>query len=265
MRHFRLSSPFLVLALSAALGSLTAEAFAGDLSQRPAESQPIPDQPMPPPLGNGAPGAGMGSNAGKPPLVSPPRAASPQASAPQTSAPKVVAKPPSDSRPVETAVTGQNAVDPLFSALKRERDPDKAKGIARQIMSDMSDSGSPTVNLLMQWAATAIKDKRNAAALDFLDQAIDLEPRYTEAWNRRATLNYVMGDRAKSMADIAEVLRLEPRHFGALAGMAGILTEAGKDDLALKAWERYLDVYPADRDAQKAVADLSEKLAGTRT
>lgn len=132
-------------------------------------------------------------------------------------------------------------------------------------MAGMTDSGSATVNLLIQWATTAIKDKRNAAALDFLDEAIDLEPGYPEVWNRRATLNYVMGDRAKSMADIAEVLKLEPRHFGALAGMAGILTETGKDDLALKAWERYLDVYPADRDAQKAVSLLSEKLAGTRT
>lgn len=254
MRHFRLSSPLLVLALSAALGSLTATAFADDLSKRGAESQP-----MPPPLDNGVPGA-------KPsPQASSPQAPTPPAPPPQASAPKVAATAPSDSHPVETAGTGQNPVDPLFSALKRERDPEKAKGIARQIMAGMTDSGSATVNLLMQWAATAIKDKRNAAALDFLDEAIDLDPAYTEAWNRRATLNYVMGDRAKSMADIAEVLKLEPRHFGALAGMAGILTEAGKDDLALKAWERYLDVYPADRDAQKAVSQLSEKLAGTRT
>jgi cytochrome c-type biogenesis protein CcmH/NrfG len=67
------------------------------------------------------------------------------------------------------------------------------------------------------------------------------------------------------MADIAEVLKREPRHFGALAGMAGILMEAGKTELALKAWEDYLAVYPADRDAQEAVAKLSEKIAGNRT
>ncbi len=255
MRHFRLSSPRLVLALSVALGSLTAPAFADDLSKRAAESQP-----MPPPLGKATPPA-----TGTAPQTLSPPASSPEASSPPASAPRLAATAPSDSRPVETAASGQNPVDPLFSALKRERDPEKAKGIARQIMAGMSDSGSATVNLLMQWATTAIKDKRNAAALDFLDEAIDLDPAYTEAWNRRATLNYVMGDRAKSMADIAEVLKLEPRHFGALAGMAGILTEAGKDDLALKAWERYLDVYPADRDAQKAVSQLSEKLAGTRT
>ena len=167
--------------------------------------------------------------------------------------------------PAPAAAPAATTVDSLFEALRRERDPTKARGIATQILSDMNDSGSATVNLLMQWATTAIKEKRNAAALDFLDQVTVLDPAYAEGWNRRATLHYTMGETRKSMADIAEVLRREPRHIGALAGLAGILTESGKDQLALKAWERYLDVYPADRDAQQAVAKLSEKLAGSRT
>jgi cytochrome c-type biogenesis protein CcmH/NrfG len=74
-----------------------------------------------------------------------------------------------------------------------------------------------------------------------------------------------MGDYARSMEDINQVLRIEPRHFGALAGMAAILTETGKDQLALKAWERFLEVYPADRAAQDQVNTLSEKLAGSPT
>ncbi|WP_226951245.1 tetratricopeptide repeat protein [Rhizobium terrae] len=156
-------------------------------------------------------------------------------------------------------------IDSLFEALKRERNPERARGIASQIIADLNDSGSATVNLLMQWAAAAIKEKRNAAALDFLDQVTVLDPGYPEGWNRRATLHYTMGNARKSMADIAEVLKREPRHFGALAGMAGILMETGKDELALKAWEDYLTIYPADRDAQEAVAKLSEKIAGNRT
>lgn len=153
---------------------------------------------------------------------------------------------------------------PLFNALKRERDPEKARGIASQIVSEWSDSKSATVNLLMQWATTAVGEKRNAAALDFLDQVTVLQPDYVEAWNRRAGLHYAMGNPRKSMADINQVLIREPRHFGALAGMAGILSEGGQDEMALKAWERYLAIYPADRDAQDAAAQLSEKLAGNR-
>lgn len=156
-------------------------------------------------------------------------------------------------------------LDTLFAELKRERDPDKAQGIASQIRMEWNDSGSATINLLMQWAEKAVEEKRNAAALDFLDQAIALKPDYAESWNRRATLNYAMGNYRKSMADINQVLRLEPRHFGALAGMAAILSESGNDQLTLKAWERFLEIYPAERSAQEQVNTLSEKLAGSRT
>jgi tetratricopeptide (TPR) repeat protein len=173
--------------------------------------------------------------------------------------------PAAQSTVAAAAPVAARPVDPLFEALKRERDPQKARGIASQIFSDLNNSGSATVNLLMQWATTAIKEKRNSAALDFLDQVTVLDPAYPEGWQRRATLHYTMGETRKSMADIAEVLRREPRHLGALAGMAGILAEAGKDELALKAWERYLEVYPADRDAQEAVTKLTEKIAGSRT
>lgn len=189
------------------------------------------------------------------------------AQAPQA-APPPVAAPQAAVPPAESAVPAPSTAKPLdtlFEALKRERDPEKAKGIASQIIAEMNDSGSATVNLLMQWSAEAIKEKKNAAALDFLDRVTLLDPAFAEGWNRRATLHYTMGDRRKSMADIAEVLKREPRHFGALAGLAGILMEAEDDELALKAWERYLNVYPADRDAQEAVSKLSEKIAGNRT
>jgi tetratricopeptide (TPR) repeat protein len=173
-----------------------------------------------------------------------------------------------DSAPVEQQdphATPRQRLDDLFAALKRQRDPDQAKIIADEIRVEWSDSGSATINLLMQWAEKAVAEKRNAAALDFLDQAIALKPDYAEAWNRRATLNYALGDYRKSMADINQVLRLEPRHFGALAGMAAILGETGNDQLTLKAWERFLEIYPAERSAQDQVNTLSEKLAGSPT
>ena len=174
---------------------------------------------------------------------------------------------PNPAAPADAAVSQSQAerIDTLFGSLKRERNADKAKAIASQIWAEWNDSGSATVNLLMQWTNEAIAAKRHAAALDFLDQATILKPDYAEAWNKRATLHYIMGDTRKSMADINQVLNREPRHFGALGGMAGILAENGQEQLALKAWERYLEIYPADRDAQEQVNKLSEKIAGSRT
>jgi tetratricopeptide (TPR) repeat protein len=157
------------------------------------------------------------------------------------------------------------SIDQMLSQLKRERDPQAARVIANSTMASWSESNSPTVDLLMQWSAKAAAEKRNAAALDFIDQAITLKPDFVGGWNQRATLHFTMGNYKKSVSDIERVLKLEPRHFGALAGLAGILTERGSKDAALKAWERYLDIYPADREAQEIVAKLSEELAGQRT
>ncbi|MCJ8519555.1 tetratricopeptide (TPR) repeat protein [Pseudorhizobium tarimense] len=184
-------------------------------------------------------------------------AATPALSQPSPAAPENPSAP--------KATTEDEKLASLFEALRRERNPDKARGIAQEIMADLNESGSATVDLLMQWAATAIGEKRNAAALDFLDQVTLLQPDFAEAWNRRAGLHYAMGDTRKSMADINQVLQREPRHFGAIAGMAAILADAGQDELALKAWQRYLEIYPADRDAQEAAIKLSEKVAGSRT
>jgi len=161
--------------------------------------------------------------------------------------------------------TPAQRLDKLFGELKNEADPDKAKGIANQIRREWQDSGSATINLLIQWADKAISEENNAAALDFLDEAIRLKPDYIEGWNRRATLNFKNGNYRKSMSDINQVLRIEPRHFGALAGMAAIMSQTGRDEMALKAWEKFLDVYPSEREAQKELGDLAEKLTGQRT
>ncbi|WP_438751880.1 hypothetical protein [Pararhizobium sp. O133] len=161
--------------------------------------------------------------------------------------------------------TPKHRLETLFGELKREREPDKAREISERIRIEWQDSGSASVNLLMQWAAKAMEANRQAAALDMLDQVIALSPHYVEGWNQRATLHYQMGNYRKSMSDINRVLAIEPRHFGALAGMAAILTSAGKDELALRAWEQFLDIYPADRKAQEQLGELEEKLAGNRT
>jgi tetratricopeptide (TPR) repeat protein len=161
--------------------------------------------------------------------------------------------------------TPKQRIDTLFTELKRERDQDKAREISNRIRVEWQDSGSATTNLLMQWAAKAVETNKQAAALDILDQVIALSPSYVEGWNQRATLHYQMGNYRKSMSDINRVLAIEPRHFGALAGMAAILTSSGQDELALRAWEQFLDIYPADRKAQEQLGTLEEKLAGNRT
>ncbi|PST18643.1 hypothetical protein C7U60_17555 [Mesorhizobium plurifarium] len=172
---------------------------------------------------------------------------------------------PSPQAEVAALTTPEERVDALFADLKKEGDEDKARQVADRIRLEWQDSGSATVNLLMQWANKAISGDKHTTALDILDQVIALNPGYVEGWNRRATLHYQMGNFRKSMSDINRVLALEPRHFGALAGMATMLEAAGKDELAMRAWQQFLDIYPSDRKAQEQLGELAEKLAGSRT
>lgn len=173
----------------------------------------------------------------------------------------------SEPEALESSATAKPAVtlDSLFSELKRTRDEKQAKQISERIWMRWRDSGSATTNLLVQWADKAIADRKNGLALDLLDQAIVLMPDFAEGWNRRATLHYMMGNFGKSMADIDRVLALEPRHFGAIAGMAAILSDSGNDQLELRAWEQMLEIYPANQQAQKKVGELADKLAGSKT
>ena len=161
--------------------------------------------------------------------------------------------------------TQAERLDYLFADLKRTSEEGAAKEISNRIRLEWQDSGSATVNLLIQWADKAMTEDKNTTALDYLDEIVTLRPDYVEGWNRRATLHFKMGNFRKSMSDINAVLELEPRHFGAIAGMAAILSTTGRDESAMEAWQRFLEIYPSERRAQKEYGDLVEKLAGQRT
>lgn len=150
----------------------------------------------------------------------------------------------------------------LFTQLKRERNEKAAERVAHKIWQEWFKSGSASVDLMMSWSNDAIEAKKFDVALDFLDQVVTLNPAYPEGWNRRATVHFMMNNYAKSMADIERTLELEPRHFGALSGMAQILKNTGRKQLALNAYQRVLEIYPMMRSAQAEVATLSEELAG---
>lgn len=158
--------------------------------------------------------------------------------------------------------TAKERLDALFADLKRERNERAAERIAGRIWEEWNRSGSAITDLMMQWSQEAMNKKKFDVALDFLDQVIATDPTYAEGWNRRATLHFTMQNFAKSMSDIDHTLALEPRHFGALVGLAQIMRQTDRKQLALDAYEKVLDIYPMMRNAQNEVAGLSEELTG---
>ena len=180
----------------------------------------------------------------------PARAADDQPAAPAT--PEAPAAP----------MTKQARLDKLFSDLKRERNEKAAERIAGNIWTEWFQSGSASIDLMMLWSQKAMDNKKFDVALDFLDQVVTLQPTYAEGWNRRATVHFMMKNYGKSMSDIDHTLQLEPRHFGALSGLAQIMALTGHKQSALEAWQKVLAIYPMMRSAQDQVATLSEELAG---
>lgn len=155
-------------------------------------------------------------------------------------------------------------LDGLLEQLARTRDINRAKRVEQRIWELWRGSDSKSIDLLTGWARKAMGAKKFNQALDLLDQVVVLRPNYAEAWNQRATLHFMMQDYNKSIADIERTLALEPRHFGALAGLAYILERIGQKKRALDVWYRALRVYPAMKSGQDSILRLEEELAGAK-
>ncbi len=150
----------------------------------------------------------------------------------------------------------------LFGALKAAPDDATAKAVEERIWALWVISHSDTTNLLMTRVRTAIEAKDVDLAIKLLDAIVKIKPDYVEGWNRRATLYYMKKDYGRSLADIREVLKREPRHFGALSGLGLILQDIGDDKGALEVYRRALAVYPRLERIPDIVKSLQEKVEG---
>ncbi len=155
-----------------------------------------------------------------------------------------------------------NNLDFLFGALKAAPDATAAKAIEDRIWAVWIVSPSDTANLLMTRVKTAVETKDLALAVQLLDAIIAIRPDYVEAWNRRATINYMRKDFERSLADIRQILAREPRHFGALAGLGLIMQELGDDKRALEIYRRALAVHPHLPRIPDLIKSLTEKVEG---
>ena len=99
-------------------------------------------------------------------------------------------------------------------------------------------------------------------ALEIFNELIAADPGFAEAWNKRATLHFMMGEIEKSRADVERTLDLEPRHFGALSGLGQIELLSGDREGALKAFENALDTNPHLPGARRMIERLRVKKAG---
>lgn len=159
-------------------------------------------------------------------------------------------------------VAGTTVLDKLFAELKAAPDKEKARQIANRIWQQWFLHPNGAVQHLMTRAQAARRAGLLKVAMEELDKIVELAPDYAEGWNQRATVLFMLGRDSESVRDIQQVLRLEPRHFGALAGLGLIHMRAENWKSAIASLEKALEVHPFL--SEKAfIQSLRKKLDGT--
>ena len=135
-------------------------------------------------------------------------------------------------------------LDKLFAVLQTSNDPSALSNAHGEIWRLWINSNNQDFSSLMQQGVVLMNRQRLDEALNVFDDLVDIAPDYAEAWNKRATVHFLLGNLADSIADVDATLNLEPRHFGALSGLGQIELQRGDPEAALAAFEAALLVHP---------------------
>lgn len=171
------------------------------------------------------------------------------------------ANPPAGSATTMTPEMQKAArIDGLFEMLRTATDVGQGRAIERALMAQWLKSGDAGTDEVMHQVLVAMDSGDLQLAVKYLDAIIAARPDFMEAWNKRATVYFYLGAYDKSLADIARTLQLEPRHFGALAGLGMIRLKQGDKQGALDAFERAVAIDPQLEDIHVEIDLLKDQL-----
>ena len=150
----------------------------------------------------------------------------------------------------------------LFKQLKNA-EITKANEIENQIWKIWSThpskdrKGYRLTQLLAQGSLMIAKKELNKA-YEIFTQIIIVDSNWPEAWNKRATVLYLMKKYQSSLSDIVITLTLEPKHFGALTGQALNYIELKQYEKAIESYKAAQKIYPFIDAAKKMIPQLQE-------
>lgn len=164
--------------------------------------------------------------------------------------------------PAETPALRSLSQPELVAGLRRAPDARAARPYERELDRRRSQSGSDTVDLLMDQALRATRSDAPGRALDLLDAALRLRPAFSEAYVRRALVRFQTDDDAGALADLAAALEADPDNWNALEGVAAVFVSLGDDVAAAAAYDAALDINPWLTDAREARDKLVPEVDG---
>ena len=154
-----------------------------------------------------------------------------------------------------------NKLEKLFTQLKNTKDLPTAQIIEKKIWKIWSihpsddRRGFRLTELLTQGSRLMNMGELSKAYILFT-KIIATEPDWSEAWNKRATVLYLMNRYQSSLDDIKITLTLEPRHFGALSGQALNYIELKQYEKAIQSYKAAQKIYPLLDSATKMIPEL---------
>ena len=137
----------------------------------------------------------------------------------------------------------------LFNDLSQTQSEMKAQPIILEIWSIWSVAIDTKTQEKFDAGNQLMSKRQYEESILMFSDAINLQPTFAEAWNKRATVNYIIGNYEESISDIFSTLELEPRHFGALDGLAQIYMLQNKYFKAAQVYRKILEILPYNKKA----------------
>jgi tetratricopeptide (TPR) repeat protein len=153
-------------------------------------------------------------------------------------------------------------LDQLFAVLRDSQDAAQIAMVEARIRQLWIEAASPAARLLLQRGTRNLNARLPEEAIEDFDAAVTLAPNAASAWHLRAEALAALGQTREAARDLAEALRLEPRHFIALQSLSRLQTEAGDAAGALRSLEAALALYPALPGGAEALRRLKTATEG---
>ena len=162
---------------------------------------------------------------------------------------------------IASILNASSATQTLLDQLERAQSMDEAGPIVDKLWRHWTNAHKNSdEEALMAEGLVAMSEGNLNRAENIFTKLIEVNPNFTEAWNKRATLRFMLWDFEGSLKDVEKVLTLEPRHFGALSGLGMIHLRLGDPERALKAYEDLVNIFPSNADAAQKIITLKNYL-----
>ena len=145
---------------------------------------------------------------------------------------------------VSHADQNDKRLDGLFYLLAHSNDIGEINKTTLNIWKIWSEINDPIVENDFNKGLDLMKNGQLEKSIQIFSKVIKNMPNFSEAWNKRATVYYLMGDFDSSVMDIKKTLQLEPRHFGAMDGLALIFIHLKQFEKAIGIYDQMLEIVP---------------------